>query len=404
MLMSKLPDEDFNARRFVWANGLQSIGDQVVAAKTVLPWILTAAGTPSFFAAMLVPIRESGSMLPQAALTPWVVRQSSRKRVWVWGSIIQAAAAAGIGIAALLADGMALGLLVVSLLAVLAGGRALCSIASKDVQGRTISKGRRGRVTGSATMVGGISVVLIGLFLMSLGKQPPIPILVALIIGSALAWFVAGLVFNSIREPGAEPKENVPRNWVKDCIDLLGSDKEFRTFVIVRSLLLVSALSPTFVVMLAPEGLGSFLVASGLAAVLSGRITGRWSDQSSKNVMVWGAVAASVLLIVLVVCSYALPTTANTWVMPAGFFGVHIVHTAIRVARKTYVVDMAEGAIRTRYVAVANTTLGVVLLIVGALSGAISHWGPQAALIFLAVMGLVGALWGRGLKEVSIPK
>ena len=71
------------------------MGDQIVAAKTVLPWLLQAAGTPGFFIALLVPIRESGSMLPQAAFTPWVTTQRSRKRIWVIGSLGQALAAAG---------------------------------------------------------------------------------------------------------------------------------------------------------------------------------------------------------------------------------------------------------------------------------------------------------------------
>lgn len=396
-----LPNENYNARRFVWANGLQSIGDQVVAAKTVLPWILTAAGAPNFFAAMLVPIRESGSMLPQAALTPWVTKQPSRKRVWVWGSLVQAVTSAGIGLATLTLKGAALGWAVVTLLGILALGRALCSIASKDVQGRTIAKGRRGKVTGTATVVGGISVVAIGLFLMALGKQPPIPVLVALIFASAAAWFLAGIVFKTIDEPGSEPKDKAPNDWIRDSLELLREDKDFRRFVIVRSLLLVSALSPTFVVMLAPSSLAGFLIASGAAGIVGGRISGVWSDRSSKSLLVWGAVVASLLLVVLVGCDRVLPGSVNAWVMPGGFFGIHLVHTAIRVARKTYVVDMAEGAVRTRYVAVANTVLGVVLLIAGAISGAISHFGPHAALIFLAVMGLAGAVLGRSLKDVS---
>src|SRR5699024_1644264 len=94
--------EEHNASRFIWSNGLQGVGDQIVAAKTVLPWLLQAAGAPGFFIALLVPIRESGSMLPQAAFTPWVTTQRSRKRIWVIGSLGQAVAAALIGLAALL--------------------------------------------------------------------------------------------------------------------------------------------------------------------------------------------------------------------------------------------------------------------------------------------------------------
>lgn len=64
--MSNDQREERNARRFVWSNGLQNIGDQLVAPKTVLPWLFGAAGVPAVMTSFLVPIRESGSMLPQA--------------------------------------------------------------------------------------------------------------------------------------------------------------------------------------------------------------------------------------------------------------------------------------------------------------------------------------------------
>lgn len=85
-MTESLPNEERNARRFIWSNGLQNIGDQIVAPKTVLPWLFTAAGVPSVYTSMLVPVRESGSMLLQAALTPWLTSQPSRKRAWLIGS------------------------------------------------------------------------------------------------------------------------------------------------------------------------------------------------------------------------------------------------------------------------------------------------------------------------------
>ena len=91
----------------------------------------------------------------------------------------------------------------------------------------------------------------------------------------------------------------------------------------------------------------------------------------------------------------------NAFAFPVGFFLVNLAHTAIRVARKTYVVDMAEGDQRTRYVADANTLMGVILLVVGVLSGVVSAWGPEFALLFLAVIGLVGVAFSRTLVEVS---
>lgn len=59
-----------NSLRLIGANALQSSGDQAVNASTVLPWLFHALGVPAVLTGALVPIRESGSMLPQAFLTP----------------------------------------------------------------------------------------------------------------------------------------------------------------------------------------------------------------------------------------------------------------------------------------------------------------------------------------------
>ena len=406
--MSIPAKEEHAARRFIWSNGLQGVDDQIVAAKTVLPWLLQAAGAPGFFIALLVPIREAGSMLPQAAFTPWVTTQRSRKRIWVIGSLGQAVAAALIGVAALLLDALALGLTVTLLLAVLAVFRALCSIASKDVQGRTISKGRRGVITGRAAAVGGAVALAVGLLLEYIGTPIPTWILAALIFASAAAWAIAAIVFHTIDEPVSdEEPRGLERGWWADTWGLFTGDREFRQFVIVRSLLLVSALSTAFIVTLSQEigygltGLGAFLIASGLASVLGGRISGVWSDASSRNVMSYGALAASVVIVGLVAAAAWLPGAANAWVFPIGFFLVNLAHTAIRVARKTYIVDMAEGDTRTRYVGAANTLMGVILLVIGAISGVVAQLGPSAALLFLAAIGFVGVGAARRLRDVS---
>ena len=64
---------------------------------------------------------------------------------------------------------------------------------------------------------------------------------------------------------------------------------------------------------------------------------------------------------------------------------------------------MAEDDQRTRYTGAANTIMGVVLLLVGALSSVIAIQGPLWALVFLAVIGLGGVWAARSLPEVSEP-
>lgn len=53
-----------NGLKLVAANTLQSSGDQTVSASTVLPWLFHVLGVPPALVGLLVPIRESGSMLP----------------------------------------------------------------------------------------------------------------------------------------------------------------------------------------------------------------------------------------------------------------------------------------------------------------------------------------------------
>ena len=416
-----LPHESHNARRFVIANGVQNLGDQLVAAKTVLPWLFQAAGVPAALTALLVPIRESGSMLPQAALTPWVLNSPSRKKLWIIGGIVQALAALGIAVAAVAMESLALGLVVLVLLGVLSIGRALCSITGKDVQGQTISKGKRGVVTGRATTLGGAATLIVGGLLLFVGDVDLTAIVILLSIGAA-SLAVASVVFTGIVEPSERQqaerqssKEHSAKSdsrehmrWWSDTWALFFNDAQFRNFVIVRSLMLVSALSTSFIVALSHSvgndslsGLAGFVLASGLASLLGGVVSGRLSDISSRRVMSIGAAIASALLVLIVASAQFLPQQISFYLLPIGFFAINLVHTGIRIARKTYVVDMAEGDQRTLYVASANTLMGVVLLLVGGVSAVIAVFGNQAALLFLAAVGFIGTWRAGKLPEVS---
>ncbi|KUG56932.1 hypothetical protein AVL62_12170 [Serinicoccus chungangensis] len=403
--------------RLIGANALQSIGDQVVNAKTVLPWLLTLVGAPAALVGLLVPVREAGSMLPQAALTPWVVARPRRTRVWMLGAAGQAGATAAMAAAALALDGWVAGAAVLAALAVFALARCLCSMAAKDVQGRTVPKGQRGQVTGAATMVSGVAALVIGVALQLLGPGLDAPALAAFLLGAALIWALAVLVYAGIPEEPQEPEEE-RQHWWTDTVGLLRDDAGFRRFVLARGLLLVSALAPPFLVTLAVDagrsggqgtvaallgGLGSFVIAQGVASVVGGRVFGSLADRSSRLVMVLGALVASVVVLLAVVAVLALPGRPGALlaVLVTAYLVLSLVHVGVRVARKTYVVDLAEGDRRTRYVAVSNTAMGVVLLLTGAVSAALATLGAVPALVFLAALGLVGAAVSWRLPEVS---
>jgi hypothetical protein len=189
---------------------------------------------------------------------------------------------------------------------------------------------------------------------------------------------------------------------------LLRDDRPFRRFVAARTLLLVSALSPPFVVALAAGigglglgGLGPFVIAQGLANLVGGKPFGTLADRSSRSLMMWGAGIASAVVLLFLAALSVPGVRAQWWLYPVVYLLLVLVHTAVRVARKTYVVDMAEGDRRTEYVAVANTAMGALLLVIGAVSGALAALGAEVALGFLALLGLAGVMVSRGLPEVS---
>lgn len=400
-----------NAAVFIGANGLQNIADQGAKASTVLPWIMAASGAPAWMTGLLVPIRESGSMLPQAALQPWVLGKQRRAGVWILGALGQSLGAAVIALACAFARGVSAGVLVLAGLAVLALSRSLTSIASKDIQGRTMPKGMRGRVSGFSTMISGIVAITVGLAVRVYGGSDTSTwVLAGIVFAASACWALAAWLFGQIAEDDAPAHHDdaAHTNWRTEAWELLRDDADFRRFVVVRALLLVSALAPPFVVHLSAQGSGShlssvamFIIASGLAALLGGRVSGMLSDRSSRQTMMWGAAIASLIVVGFVISLAIDPLASSWWWGPAVFFMLSLVHTAVRVGRKTYVVDMATGDQRTRYVAVSNTAIGVLLLVTGALSSALMAISAVAALIFLAGLGFAGVIVGRTLPEVS---
>lgn len=417
-----------NGLRLVSANALQSSGDQAVSASTVLPWLFHALGVPSALVGALVPIRESGSMLPQAFLTPLVLRVRQRKLVFVAGALVQASAVAVMAATAALGSGLPAGLVILTALVAHSLGRCLCSIASKDVQGRTMPKGERGQINGLATTASGLVAITLGLGVRLFGGEDLSGGQLAWVLGAgAVLWALVAAVYIGVREPLDDPADAAGSagaasspatdagdepGWFAQTVTLLREDRTFRDFVTVRGFLLVSSLSPPFIVSLAVSsgaeglaGLGGFILASGVAALLGGRVFGRLADRSSKRLMTYGATFASVVLVALVIEVAVLDLTGDSLlayvVFVSAYFLVTLTHTGVRIGRKTYVVDMAEGDRRTTYVAVGNSAMGLILLVVGGISSAIAGVGATWALLFLAGLGLLGVVSSSRLPEVE---
>ena len=396
---------------YLVSSTLTKLGDALSSTKTVLAWVMAMAGAPTGMIAMLVPIRESGSMLPQLILGGWVRRQPLRKPLWLLGSMLQAVAVLGCAAAAAWLTGVTAGLVILGCVVAFSLARSLNSIASKDILGKTIPKGRRGRLGGWAAGLSGLATLVVGVWFAVRGRNEDSPLFYAALLGAAgLMWVLATIVFGAIREHPGETGGGA-NGWREawSRLDLLRTDAAFRRFVTTRALLLCSALTAPFYVVLARmhgDGsasiLGSFLVAGGLASSLSAPVWGRQADRSSRRVMIAAALMTAGLgIAVFALMSWRPDLGTLPWMFPAFFFCLGVAHAGVRAGRKTYLVDLAGGVKRTDYVAVSNTLIGLILLLVGGATSIFSSFEPHQVILGLSLFGLAGAAMAVTLPEVE---
>lgn len=399
-----------NFFRMLLANSLSNIADLLASAKTTLPWLLLHAGAPAWAISFLVPIRESGSMLPQMLIGAVVRRQAVRKWVWVGGGVVQGLSLMLMGWVVLVLQGTAVALAVILLLVVFSLARGACSVAYKDVLGKTVPKTRRGRLTGWISAVSGLVAFATGIWLGTLQGDDSLGLYAGLVFAAAAIWLVAVIAYSRIIEfPGATEGG---ANGMKEAMARLGllrDDLPFRRFVIGRALAMGSGLVAPFYLALAREDLGSavsllgiFIAAEGLAGLVSAPVWGRWADVSSRLVFAVACAMSAVLSLAVAAWSLAgFSAMASQWFYPLAFFGLGVAHAGVRLGRKTYLVDMAGGNRRTDYVAVSNTVIGALLLLAGLLGSLASLISVQLTIVLLGLAGLVGSALSLRWKEMS---
>jgi hypothetical protein len=349
-------------------------------------------------------------MLPQLLIGAVVRSLAVRKWVWMLGGAVQGACLAAMAAVAYTMQGLAAGIAIVALLTLFSLARGACSIAYKDVQGKTIPKTRRGVLSGWIGSIAGALSMAVGLGLGLLPDTESASVFVGLLGGGAVLWVLAAWSFARIVEfPGATDGGVNGMAEAFSRLSLLRTDAPFRHFVIARALAMGSGLAAPFYVSLARDALGeavallgTFILLEGLAGLLSSPVWGRWSDRSSRQVFAAASALAALLSIAVAVAAWVgLSGTVATVFYPLAFFGLGVAHAGVRLGRKTYLVDMSDGNQRTDYVAVSNTVIGGLLLLTGALGALAALVSVPGTVLLLGLCGLLGAALSLRLKEVS---
>ncbi|MGB0630692.1 MAG: MFS transporter [Alphaproteobacteria bacterium] len=396
----------------IFAQALSKSGDALADPRIVLPWLLGTVGAPAFFIGLLVPIRESLALLPQILIGSVIRRYPVRKWFWIGASVVEGACVLSMGLVALAGmRGSAAGWAIAGLLVLFSLARGVASIASKDTLGKTVSKGRRGRVGGYAGTVSGLVAGAVGLYLvLSPAEARPESLLYALIVAAGVSWFAAALAFTTITEhPGATDGGRGIGDLLGEQVSLLFSDRQLQLFLAARTLMISTSLTGPIYVALAQretgnslDSLGWLILASGLAGTLSSSFWGLFSDRSSRATMAAGAgIAAALGFAVVGVLALSPAIAESRYFYAAALFVLGISHAGVRIGRKTHIVDMAGQDRKAEYVALSNTIIGVFLLVIGAVAGALMSIGLEIAIVVLAALALAGAVTAMILKNVQ---
>lgn len=396
-----------NFSTHVVALSLTKAADAFINPKLILSWILTTLGAPAYFIGLLVPVREAGALLPQLFIAGFIRSMPLRKLAWAVGSLMQGGCAAGMAIATLTLDGAALGWTLISLLALLALSRSICSVSYKDVLGKTIGKSRRGTATGTAATIAA-AITMTYSALIASGWFDKITIVVIGLFLAALFWIFAGSLFISLTENrGATEGGGNPLRVARENLGYLVEDRELRLFIITRSLLISTALAPPFMLALSAasisqniSGLGWLLLASSTASLLSSYVWGRLADRSSRKVLLLAGLGGGLTLSLTVAASVS-GHLSQPWLLPLLLFSLMIAYGGVRLGRAVHLVDIADQDKRAIYTALSNTVIGLILLLTSLFSIIASLYGEAVVLALFALMSFGSMLSAFSMREAQ---
>jgi hypothetical protein len=373
------------------------LADLLISAKTTLPWLLASLGAPIWIVSMLVPIRESGSLIPQWSLKKKTKHIKNRLVIWRWGIIIQACSICLMLISAIFTEGLAAGLLVLLSLLLLSLGRALSSLSMKDIQGLNIEKGQRGKLVGIASSLSGLlSLITAGLLIFS-PQDMNITAIQLLISFSAILFFVSLLL--SIGLTANLTDDSNDSNDEKSLWKTIRQQADLRHLIISRCLLLHAALiAPFFVNASATNNdffqLPYFIIASAFASFISSYLWGKMADKSAVKTLFYATIVCILTSIV-----FYFVTSLNNWIINIFlFFALNLGYAGIRTGRKTYMLDLAQGSQRTLYVAAANSMVGYILLMLGGVYALLYIAIGEHIILVMTIFMIIGLLHTFKLK------
>ena len=376
------------------------LAEQLASPGLVLPWLFGTLGASAALTGWLVPVKQVGSLLPQLFVAGYLRAFARRKWFWFAAGTTQAMTLMLMFMVAVSLPASIACVLMVFLLLLFSIASGVGSVAFSDVVGKTVPKGRRGRMLASRATVGGALALGAGLLMRDyLGDADSItPYLMLLMIAAAL-WLVGAVLFACIPEVSGATQGG--RNGIASVLSgfsILRDDGAFRTFVIARCFLLGVELVMPFLVLhtrglenVDGTDLGIFVIAVSLSSLISAPVWGAFADLAAQRVLAMAGALGALAIGGALLIGTAPSAWQNPYAYGAVFVILGIAEGGARLGRKTYQVDIAPPGEKGTYKAVSNTVAGVAALAAGGLGFIASATGGVTLLVALATSTFVGA-------------
>ncbi|MBN2644782.1 MAG: MFS transporter [Desulfuromonadaceae bacterium] len=410
-----IPESSCHEQRFNFtlnvANGASTkLAEQVAGPNLVLVWLLQVIGSPLWMLGFLMPIKQTASLLPQMVAAGQIRQLAVRKWVWTVAALVQTVCLLGILAAALLLPPAWAGGMILLLFTLFCMASGTASVAFQDVLGKTIAKGRRGKLLASRALIGGVLTLLVGAGLSRLkGVAEPLVVIQWLLIAGAVLWAIGALLFAAIREDaGATEGARSPVSEIRHGAQFFVRYPGFRRFLFARALLLCIELAPPFYFMhvnslWAVQGsdVGFLVAAVGFSQLVSSPFWGRMADETSRRVMFYSAAIATLAGVLALLLSWVPSHALQKGAYLLVFILIGLADSGVRLGRKTYMVDAVPPAERATFAALTNSVVGVLALLFGVLGLIAQSFGVLTLIALLAVLTAVAACLCRIMPEAE---
>ncbi len=393
-----------------------NVGMSFISTTTVLPALITTLGGTEVLVGVASGIASGAWLLPQLLVASFVARLPRKqpfmvRTAWLTRPIMLVLALIilffgetrpGVVLATIIAG---TGLFFVF--------DAMVSVPWFDLIARTVPATRRGRVLGSAQVVGGIGGILAGVAVRAIlaeGSALPFPSNYALLYACATCMMLASaLALTLIREPASDAptKEVLPlRRILAQLPGIIANDGPFRWVIIVRVLAGFVGMASAFYVLnatrnagLSVEAAGYFVSAQVAGSLAGGLLTTMLQDRWGPLVHIRAIIGVSALAPAMaLLCQPLLADLGPSVLYPylLIYFTLGIYMGSISWPYFNWILEYAEEARRPLYIGMANT-FGAITMVTPALGGwvarDISYTAVFAVALTFALTSLALSRW-----------